>query len=264
MSNHKLGDELRNLMWDEDCGFSIISYCDTGFLYGNESALMKAIIDEANRDPESCCRLKKEPLAYLAAQSDKTMFNSLNSLIELGLIISQKVKDGSLKYINTVGLVRLKEIFKHEYNGKTHRNKFVPRTLREEMKSRGIKSILDLTDDVIQAVYRKADEIKLEFDGATEQNGGSDGSRNGRIVQNLPPTKKSRKLDSVKSSTNQGGWLVQNLPPTGIIENNNNKTSSGLSIQRRDIKSIFQQGQDYTVQEEQKHLKKRKRTIKKA
>ena len=247
MSNPKLGEELRNLMWDEKCGFSIMSYCDTGFLSGNECALLKVILDEANRDPESCCRLKKEALAYLSMQSEKTMFRSLNALMDLGLIISDKIHNGALKYINRIAWIRLKEIYKHEVNGKRHKNIFVPRVLRDEMKARGITSILDLTKNMLDDVYAKAEMMRKKLT-EVRQNAGSDGKN--AIDEDL---------DSVKFTANQGGWIVSNLPPTGVIEYYNKKTNVRKGIQGEGVKSIFQYNQDYTVQEEQRYLRKRKR-----
>ena len=267
MSDLVLGEELRNIMWDKECGFAIMSYCDTGFLSGNECALLKVIIDEANRDPESCCRLKKEALAYLSMQSERTMFNNLNSLKELGLIVSDKIHDGALKYINRTAWVRLKDIYKHEVDGQRHKNIFIPRVLRDEMKARGIASIMDLTEDVLDDVYEKAEIKRKEFLEARhntnldEKNNHRRELDSAKFTTNQDENGTRKSLDSAKSTTNQGSWIVQNLPPTRVIEYYNNKNTnknSKNSIKRERMQSLFQQSQDDNTKEQQKYLRKRK------
>lgn len=145
-SKRKKGKRFRVSMSNTDVGYLVYSYCMIGFFTGNEMNVLMAIAREMNESENSVCELSYDELCEYSFQKKETLKRSLRSLFTLGIISSQKTKNGSIKCINQNALDVLMKVYQ------VGKKKSVC-VLRQEMNNRKIKSLLDVDEELLQHVF---------------------------------------------------------------------------------------------------------------
>lgn len=160
-SKRKSGSHIRLLMSDPDVRWLVYSYALIGFLNGNETNVVIAILREVNESPDEICEVKRDILEKYTRLSTSELKRNLTSLKNLGILSSMPTKNGAVRYFNRNAL----EVLQKVYRGG---NKMSIYHLRNEMDRLGIKSLLDVDDELLKIVFSLSGEklIKSDSDGS--------------------------------------------------------------------------------------------------
>ena len=216
------GDGHRGFLMGLESGWHSNPNCFNGFLTAVQMGVLDVMIKFINRDPDSTCVLSNDELAMLTGLSKASLKRVIGPLVELGILKSKRTNKTAIRKLNEEGVRLLDKIV----DGQMYAGAF----LREDMERKNIKSLFDVTDEMIESARKKSKELYLK--------------NFGRLI--CEPSEMG--LD--------GSYVSHRY----IYKENNNKENNVFNNKggKTNLMNIFKQGQEYTKEEEKEKLKKRK------
>lgn len=232
------GTDYRDFLDELSSGWHRNPNCFDGFLTATQIGVLDVMIKNINRDKDSVCSLSLDELVLLTDLSDSTIKRIIKQLTELGIIEKKLTNKTAIKQFNQRGIKLLDDIVSGQ-------DMWTGAFLRQEMQSKNVKSVFDITDEMV-AIARKRAEEKYKSNI-------SDRSQRPLRENSGRPDRSQRPL------RNGFGQVTQTSPNNK--ENNIKEKKIQVNNPHVNVMSIFERGQEYTREE---HLKKRKKTIRKA